>query len=100
MEQRAEMNGKGFSTARAATSAFQAMIQSARKVKNAETIEPALTASDLSRILEQTDGLPPDLLSQLTQNAEHSPSTYAHIETAVRNVFNSILVRRLWRCRS
>lgn len=87
------MNGKGFSAAHSTTGALQAMVGTARKVKGTDSIEPALTASDLSRIIAQTDNLPVAFLSQLTQNDTHSPSMYAQIETAGRNVFNSILVR-------
>lgn len=74
---------------RASTLLNDALAQ-ARHVKPASTIEPALTESDFSRLLE---GLPqvfadPDSIS----DAPDKPRQFAVVETAARDLFSNLVV--------
>ena len=67
------------------------MLLRAEQAKRSNTVEPPLNKSDLGDLFEQVDGA----FFSFATTPELKKRSHAVIETAVRDVFNSILVRSL-----
>jgi hypothetical protein len=67
---------------------LQEMLDKARAAKQTDTIEPPLTRADLSQLLQRVESI-----EQFSTSLEANKSfRYAVIETAIRGVFNELLV--------
>jgi THO complex subunit 1 len=87
----ANMAGLGVQGVDEFTRLLLEMLSRAELVKQSNTVEPSLNKSDLGDLFEQVDG---GFFSSAT-TPELRKRSHAVIETAVRDVFNSILVRSL-----
>lgn len=74
------------------TKALQKLLAEARRKKGTVEIEPPLAASDVTGLIERTEELS-SLRVRLQDVKDASRQAhFARIETAVRNIFNSLLV--------
>lgn len=86
------MTDRNLSSVSAITLSLGDLLEAAISANPTYGIDHALNESDLDRLIQQIDALP---LASLRQQAEGDASRqtqFARIETAVRNVFNSLLV--------
>ena len=82
----------GLSSVHAMTGSLQRLLDEAQAAKATNDLDPAITSTDLDRLTELQDH-PFFAPSRQHEDADSSRQThFARIETAVRNVFNSLLV--------
>ena len=87
----ANMAGHGVHVVDEFTKLLLEMLSRAELVKESNTVEPPLNKSDLGDLFEGVD----EALFSSATAPELRKRSHAIIETAVRDVFNSILVRSL-----
>lgn len=86
------MAGHSMSSVHTMTISLQGLLEKALCDRVKQGIDHPVAPSDLDRLVQEIDGLPLTSRSQQTEEEPSRQTLFARIETAVRNVFNSLLV--------
>ena len=86
------MADQDFSSVHAMARSLEDLLEEAISGETIYGIDHALTESDLDGLIQQVNALPLASLRQKSEGDSLRQTHFARIETAVRNVFNSLLV--------